>query len=76
MITHLVRLVITGIMASSLLAQAADIPVTASAAVNVKSGSNSTTDHSKLEALKGPFKTGPEVTKACLSYRVIFTREA
>lgn len=26
-----------------------------------------TTDHSKLEALKGPFKNGPEVTKACLS---------
>jgi len=27
----------------------------------------STTDHSKLEALKGPFSSGPEVTKACLS---------
>ena len=26
-----------------------------------------TVDHSQLEALKGPFKTGPEVTKACLS---------
>ncbi len=26
----------------------------------------STTDHSKLQALQGPFKTGPEVTKACL----------
>jgi hypothetical protein len=29
--------------------------------------SKSTTDHSQLEALKGPFKSGPEVTKACLS---------
>lgn len=27
----------------------------------------STTDHSQLEALRGPFNTGPEVTKACLS---------
>ncbi len=26
-----------------------------------------TTDHAKLEALKGPFASGPEVTKACLS---------
>ncbi|MCB6178085.1 tetrathionate reductase family octaheme c-type cytochrome [Rhodobacter sp. Har01] len=30
-------------------------------------GSDSTADHSKLEALKGPFTSGPEVTKACLS---------
>jgi octaheme c-type cytochrome (tetrathionate reductase family) len=28
---------------------------------------NSTTDHSKLEALKGPFANGSEVTKACLT---------
>lgn len=28
--------------------------------------SNSTTDHSELEELKGPFNNGPEVTKACL----------
>ena len=26
----------------------------------------STTDHSKLKELQGPFKSGPEVTKACL----------
>ena len=26
-----------------------------------------TADHSSFEALKGPFKSGPEVTKACLS---------
>ncbi|MGB0747318.1 MAG: tetrathionate reductase family octaheme c-type cytochrome [Magnetospiraceae bacterium] len=27
----------------------------------------STADHSKFDALKGPFETGPSVTKACLS---------
>lgn len=27
----------------------------------------STTDHSQIESLKGPFKTGPEVTQACLT---------
>ena len=27
---------------------------------------SSTTDHSRLEELKGPFSSGPEVTKACL----------
>ena len=27
----------------------------------------STADHSKFKELKGPFKTGEEVTKACLS---------
>ena len=52
MIKHLVRLVITGLMASSLLAQAADIPVSPSAAVNAKTTTKSTTDHSKLDALK------------------------
>ena len=35
--------------------------------VNVRPPTNSTADHSKFEALRGPFKTGPEVTKACLS---------
>jgi len=37
------------------------------AAAAVKAATASTTDHSKLEALKGPFTSGPEVTKACLS---------
>ena len=31
-----------------------------------KTESKSTTDHSKLEELQGPFSSGPEVTKACL----------
>ncbi len=30
-------------------------------------GSDSTADHSKFTALKGPFASGPEVTKACIS---------
>jgi len=29
--------------------------------------SDTTADHSKFEALKGPFETGPDVTEACLS---------
>ena len=32
----------------------------------VQKESKSTTDHSQLKALKGPFFSGPEVTKACL----------
>ena len=31
-----------------------------------KKESKSTTDHSQLEELQGPFSSGPEVTKACL----------
>ena len=34
--------------------------------IEKKSGS-STADHSKYEALEGPFTSGPEVTKACLT---------
>jgi len=32
----------------------------------VRKKSNSTTDHSELEELQGPFSSGPEVTRACL----------
>ncbi len=32
-----------------------------------KAEDTSTTDHSKLKELQGPFSSGPEVTKACLS---------
>ena len=32
-----------------------------------KQPSKSTADHSKFEALKGPFANGSEVTKACLT---------
>lgn len=64
---HITRLVGLGLLASSLILQAAETPVSVPASAAVKSSSKSTTDHSKLEALKGPFKSGPEVTKACLS---------
>ncbi len=53
-------------MAVALLAQAADGPPALPAAAKA-AGAQSTTDHSKLEALNGPFTSGPEVTKACLS---------
>lgn len=33
---------------------------------SIRTDSNSTADHSKFEQLKGPFESGPEVTKACL----------
>lgn len=60
---HIRRLVGLGLLASALLLQAAETPVAVPASAAVKASSKSTTDHSKLEALKGPFKTGPEVTK-------------
>lgn len=33
---------------------------------STRSDSNSTADHAKFEELKGPFNSGPEVTRACL----------
>ena len=36
-------------------------------AATVKKASNSTADHSKFKELQKDFKTGPEVTKACLT---------
>lgn len=64
------RLVGLGLLACALWAQATEAPAsgaTAATVTAIKPVSKSTTDHSKLDALKGPFKTGPEVTKACLS---------
>jgi len=40
-----------------------DKPVTS---LDGSRSSKSTTDHSKLKELKGPFSSGPEVTRACL----------
>ncbi len=40
-----------------------DKPVTS---LDGSRSSKSTTDHSKLKELQGPFQSGPEVTKACL----------
>ncbi|MCU7816704.1 MAG: tetrathionate reductase family octaheme c-type cytochrome [Candidatus Thiodiazotropha sp. (ex Rostrolucina anterorostrata)] len=34
---------------------------------SIRDDGESTADHSKFEILKGPFESGPEVTKACLS---------
>jgi octaheme c-type cytochrome (tetrathionate reductase family) len=67
------RLVSLGLLTCALWVQASTPPalpasaVVAATAATTKSASKSTTDHSKLEALKGPFKSGPEITKACLS---------
>lgn len=66
MMKHVRRLIGMAMLGVTLLAQAADAPAPPPAPGKIASA-NSTTDHSKLEALKGPFKTGPEVTKACLS---------
>jgi octaheme c-type cytochrome (tetrathionate reductase family) len=65
--THLQRLVSLLLLSSAFFLHAADLPASASAAVNAQTASKSTTDHSQLEALKGPFKSGPEVTQACLT---------
>ena len=51
------------------LAMASEAPqpvAAAPAAVPGKAATHSTTDHSKLKELQGPFASGPEVTKACL----------
>ena len=58
------------IMAASSLAAAAtdaaggagELPIAAAGGK-----AQSTADHSKFKELEGPFKSGPEVTKACLS---------
>lgn len=67
---HVRGLVTAFLLFAAGLLQAAEMPVppvTPSLAAATKPASKSTTDHSKLDALKGPFKSGPEVTKACLS---------
>ncbi|WP_415034392.1 tetrathionate reductase family octaheme c-type cytochrome [Azonexus sp.] len=48
-------------------AEARELPTVPQAGKAAPVKREATTDHSKLEALKGPFKSGPEVTKACLS---------
>ena len=54
------------VVAVSLAAQASPAPASGvvAPAVVPAAKEKSTTDHSQLEALKGPFKSGPEVTKA------------
>ena len=57
------------VVAVSLAAQASPAPASGvvAPAIVPAAKEKSTTDHSQLEALKGPFKSGPEVTKACLT---------
>ncbi|MCU0970488.1 MAG: tetrathionate reductase family octaheme c-type cytochrome [Gammaproteobacteria bacterium] len=50
-----------------LAALAISAPVGAVDPVAKSAKASSTTDHSKLKELQGPFATGPEVTKACLA---------
>ena len=52
---------------SATLCQASSADTATAVSVAPKISQKSTTDHSQLDALKGPFKSGPEVTKACLS---------
>ena len=54
----MIRMLLSSITLALLVAQ----PVLALTA----NKNSSTADHSKFEQLKGPFKTGPDVTKACL----------
>jgi hypothetical protein len=42
-------------------------PAAPQASPGPRRAANSTADHSKFEALKGPFATGSDVTKACLT---------
>lgn len=66
--SFLVALLAFGATASMAATTPTATPAPAPAAnPTAKPASNSTADHSKFEALKRNFKTGPEVTKACLS---------
>ena len=72
MIKQARRLIGAGLAAAALLGQSLVMasPTTSpfpGAMLSVQSRTASTTDHSALDALKGPFMTGPEVTQACLS---------
>ncbi|HEY0845389.1 MAG TPA: tetrathionate reductase family octaheme c-type cytochrome [Noviherbaspirillum sp.] len=51
---------------AAVASEAKTVTVATAAKPAAKSASKSTTDHTLLDELKGPFKTGPDVTKACL----------
>lgn len=53
------RSLLTGLMLVAILAQPA-------MSLTIAEPSKSTADHSKFKELKGPFKSGEEVTKACI----------
>ncbi|MDD5250431.1 MAG: tetrathionate reductase family octaheme c-type cytochrome [Rhodocyclaceae bacterium] len=61
------KLALAALAAGTLLASLTAVAMPAAAPTSaVAAASNSTADHSKFKALQQPFKTGPEVTKACL----------
>ncbi len=63
--TTLRSLALTLLLASS--AHASTAPAAAPVQSAPKAATHSTADHSKFEALKKPFTSGPEVTQACLT---------
>ena len=73
MFTSITRALTLGLMLANLpIFSALASPPTASPATTpvqfaAKAATHSTADHSKFEALKRSFTSGPEVTKACLS---------
>ena len=64
---HVAMAAVLCLALAPLATHARDIPSVPQAGKAAHSEREATTDHSTLEALKGPFKNGPEVTKACLS---------
>ncbi|PKO80683.1 MAG: cytochrome C [Betaproteobacteria bacterium HGW-Betaproteobacteria-13] len=66
---HWKKLFGAGLLVTLLHGPTPALATTVPLAQPAKSASTSTvtTDHSQLEALKGPFATGPDVTRACLS---------
>ncbi len=57
----------TPLRAGDLQGEQAEIRAAAEKPQAAPRATNSTADHTKFEALKGPFKNGSEVTKACLT---------
>lgn len=64
---HVAMAAVLCLALAPLATHARDIPSVPQAGKAAHSEREATTDHSTLEALKGPFKNGPEVTKVCLS---------
>lgn len=60
------RLFGIGLLTAALVFQTVVAQASTANTIAAKPASKSTTDHSLLEELKGPFKTGPDVTRACL----------
>jgi len=63
--TALMRAMVVAVVAMMTIASGAAVQA-ANGTENKTEASKSTADHSKFKELKGPFATGPDVTKACL----------